>query len=403
MITYNQLIKKPVFEFGNRRMTEILIRKLIKKPFYSKNFVNYFNRIALFFANKDVKNIYQLILEFDSKKDLDNHLIKTNTVVLANQLFLRASPHHFDNWLRDSFFASLYLNNPEIEIHLLNNFVNNRHKNDQIPTCKLFLSNRQWYFNDESSMLSIIWRAKILKQGINLSINEKRIYQKVLSWIKKHVKDGYYWTNEGYAKSWFDAFIFNSPDVISYNQGIYIVTLIAAKRLGFPISIKEINQAKKAYKELSRKTGYIPLSLNHDSRDTSALFGEFLSLFLFNRSLIDSAIVIRTYEVINKSSFKIVSKRNGDFLESESFNYPYLPGDYLNGAEWPFFSATLQYTAQRHGIRYNSLFWKKLIKNLSRTNNPEYFKITDKKSKIEINPNRIDHLWNALVYKLSSR
>lgn len=137
-------------------------------------------------------------------------------------------------WLRDSFYGTLALEEltgRNFELNFLKSFEDPR-IHPQVASVRLLGGNRIWAFDDESTMLALIWRARLFYQkGVSLSREEIEQWTKHWNWIQKHVEDGLYVSPVGTDRSWFDTFKLEKPDVLAYNQGIYAVAALVADKL----------------------------------------------------------------------------------------------------------------------------------------------------------------------------
>ena len=199
-------LSKPAFEKGYKGPFQIALRRAaMQSLFPTKDIINTISKPFL------SPEIIALKTRVESKLDYNDpahNLIAQNMLFLPHEIFLRASSFHLDNWLRDSFVTCLALNDPQTEIHLLNNFVNSRENSGHIPTTRLFASDRRWFFDDESTALALVWRGKIAAMGIPLLENEKEIWQNILGWVQAHNQNGHYVTSAGAEKSWLDTLNF---------------------------------------------------------------------------------------------------------------------------------------------------------------------------------------------------
>lgn len=329
-------------------------------------------------------------------------LLKQNTAYLPNQAFLRASPFHCDNWIRDSFFGTLFLDKPDFEAHALSQF----DKVDQtghLPTTRLFPGKRTWAFDDESTMLGLIWRAKLAIGGVPLSDGERPRWEHRLKWIQSHTEDGQYVSPAGTERSWFDTYNFPRADIITYNQGIYAVSTLAAARLGLGNEL-DVAQAIEGYQKLQHPSGRLQFTRSLPYTDVSSLTGEFLAMALFDEQLLSDSVVNNTMNSFPWTlvGVPVVATEGGGYLNPAEFKRHYHPGDYHNGAYWPLFNAMAQATAEKHGASHNRLFWQILIGNLQGSNNAEYLYTGDRYPLGSYNPTRVGTIWNTGVYKAAS-
>ena len=85
----------------------------------------------------------------------------------------------------------------------------------------------------ERPIFTLIWSYRIQKRGGKPDLNAARA---CLDYIEAHSRDGFFYSNTDPARkdfqSWYDLCAFDVDDVISYNQGLMVVGLLAARELG---------------------------------------------------------------------------------------------------------------------------------------------------------------------------
>ncbi len=404
-------LEQPNFETGIKNIFTAGFRRGIKSLR-----LHHLREIANFsmspFLRPDIRQLKDRLKERLSTDDPGDKLLAENFLFLPHEVVLRASKFHFDSWLRDEFVGCLALNDPEVEYELLHNFVKHRDENFHVPTTRLFggklLGERKWYFDDESTALALIWRAKIAMMGkplLNEEItdHDKIFWQYVLNEVRSHTKDGLFYTGAGIEKTWFDAFNFRERDIVTYNQGIYTTALIAAKTLGLEVSDSEIQQAAVGYNNLVHPSGRLQLSQKVPYYDVSSLFGEFLAQWLFNKRLLEKETVAKTYQSfipLDTNSFKVVAKENGGFLDPSEFNEPYQPMIYQNGREWVLFTVAARYVFERNSLFHHREFWKDKLRTLIATKNAESVVPGERYT---FDHSRVGHLWNSAVYAMAKK
>lgn len=398
-------LPQPDFEKGNKGPVQVLLRRAAQQPLVADHAPQVADRLFNPFLSPEIRLLRDRILNHPEFSDPSLALIQKNMIFLPNEIFLRASPFHLDNWLRDSFISCLSLNDPAVESHLLDNFTKRKNLTNHVPTTRLFASDRVWYFDDESSALSLIWRAKLADLGCQLKQKEIQNWTGILNWVRGHERNGSYVTPAGTEKSWFDTFVFRNEDVITYNQGVYAVALIAAKRLGLAVDNGQIEKATEGYNCLTHRSGRLQLSRENPYSDVSSFFGEFLGISLFNQSILSKEIVERTIMSFprDKFGYRVVGKDDGNYLRPSEFNRPYRKGDYHNGANWPLFDMVAQVVSNHHGLGYDRQFLTEELRWLFETQNAEYFETgnTASRDKPIYNYKRINHLWNSACYTIA--
>jgi len=391
-------LPQPDFESGGKTVPDVFLRRILHGLGGS---VEIINRITASHLTPEVGDCKSAIEATAKEADLFDQpawqLLQENIIYLPGLVFVRASPFHCDNWLRDTFIGTLFLDLPKVELQILNQF-NNPDLHPHLPTTRLFPGNRFWAFDDESTMLGLIWRAKLSQRGMPLSSEEKDDWSQRWQWIKGHVQEGSYITPAGAERSWFDTFRFPDSDVVTYNQGIYAVGAIAAREMGLEDEQSIVDGAQKAYQAITHESGRLQLSRKIPYNDCSLLFGEFLAMHLFGQRLLQDETVVKTMAEMPKiqRQIPVISKEGGFYLLPSEFNRPYRAGDYQNGAEWPAWSAIGQATAELHGARHDRVFWQDLFSRLRGNNHPEYF-FTGIDGGQHLS-SRESHLWNAVVY-----
>lgn len=154
-------LNQPNFEFGEKTPPTVLFRRSIQGLGRHNEI---FNRISSSHLSTEVRGLKKSVREATANaSDFDKlalQLFNSNLLYMPNQVFLRASPFHCDSWVRDTAIGMLDLNMPDVELYLLS-----KSKSPltypQLPTTRLFPGNRVWAFDDESTMLGVIERAKL--------------------------------------------------------------------------------------------------------------------------------------------------------------------------------------------------------------------------------------------------
>lgn len=330
-------------------------------------------------------------------------LFRHNLYIPHGKMFLEASPFHCDMWLRDCFFGTLALeklNGRGIELNLLSQFEDSR-THPQVASVRLLGGNRIWAFDDESTMLALIWRGRLFYQKrVTISQEEREKWSERWQWIQKHVEDGLYVSPAGTDRSWFDTFKLEKPNVLAYNQGIYAVATLVADKLSLKRNPQVAKQAIKGYQRLTHPSGRLQFSRNVPYRAEDALTGELLALHIFNESVLPDRVVQETFDALKPSllGHRVIAKDDGSFLDTQEFSRPYQPGDYQNGAVWPMFEAMARATYELHGGKHQFVSWLELFSVLKQTRYAEYVYTGQNEVYPRYNPTRTDHLWNGTCF-----
>lgn len=243
--------------------------------------------------------------------------------------WLRPSPDYLDgNWLRDAFWTTGALG-PLVGRRALDHFGRQVRPEGQAPTRLGLDGNGNQYFDDESTLLYVLWA---YRDGGQPPGRLARAW----SWVGRHVKDGAYWTPPGNFRTWHDSFAFPADDVAAYNQGLYAAAALAAERLGIATAA-EAQGAVAFYRHLYRADlGYLPFSFKLAYRDPSALVGETLARTLLGESLLADAAVLSTVDHLRRvgPGFRALAAADGAYLAQSAFSPSFPPGDYHNGGSW---------------------------------------------------------------------
>ncbi len=144
---------------------------------------------------------------------------------------------------------------------------------------------------------------------------------------------------------------------LAVNQGVYAVTLMAAKELGFDIDQDYIDKTVQEYRNFyDEEKGYIVSDKDFPYViSLTDLMPEFVSWWLWNTPLLDSHMVINTLNkvpVINDCSPLICHVTDTFFTEA---NKPFLPeqmwpdGQYYNGGSWMRNEICAYVAGKKHG------------------------------------------------------
>lgn len=144
---------------------------------------------------------------------------------------------------------------------------------------------------------------------------------------------------------------------LAVNQGVYAITLMAAKELGFSIEQAYIDKVVQEYRNFyDNERGYIVSDKDHPYViSLTDLMPEFVSWWLWNTPLLDSEMVINTLNkvpIINDCS-PIIFHETDTFFTKE--NKPFLPdmywpnGQYYNGGSWMRNEICAYVVGMKHG------------------------------------------------------
>lgn len=322
---------------------------------------------------------------------------------------------------RDAFYSALGLGDTDLSRSFYSWFEKTQdHQTGQIASVVSLTKNESMKpQNDESTLLFIIWSYILNKQGIPV---REDVVKKAYEFVQSNVHEGAYISQPGPFRYWVDNLKVQTPDIISYNQGLYLVALEALYRMGlrgvFPDLIQQAKQqAKNQYLRLyNRELGFVPQSQNTTYLDISALFPEVLYRYLFDLSgdiLMPNQLILQTLEahlrMASVLSFdgrligiKNLVQKTGDNLPKEKFSVTALadPGDYQNGAYWPMYTLSQLVLAYRISgeSRYLSMVMQLLREELGDDRSNEYIRLDGKPT----DPLRSDYSWNVLLAPIAN-
>jgi len=144
---------------------------------------------------------------------------------------------------------------------------------------------------------------------------------------------------------------------LAVNQGVYAITLMAAKELGFDIDREYIDKALQEYREYyDEEKGYMVSDRDFPYVVSfTDLMPEFVSWWMWNKPVLDSDMVINTlnkFPVINHCSPLIFHVADTFFTPQ---NKPFLPeqmwpdGQYYNGGSWMRNEICAYVAGMKHG------------------------------------------------------
>lgn len=271
--------------------------------------------------------------------------------------------------------------------------------------------------DDETTLLYLSWSALVQRQG--QPINPDSI-AKAFNFVQNHVREGFYVSQPGPFRYWADTLVVQRPDVISYNQGLYVVALESLRQIGLEnITSQMVQSAKDNYQSLYKPwLGFVSQSRDVPVQDLSVLFPESLHRYLFNKGILSDDMILKTVDhhletagVYSRSGklagLKITAGADGGFLSSERFSVPDLatPGDYQNGGYWPLW--TLSELALAYEIsgdeKYKSAIAELLKTELGKDGQSKEFIRLVPDSLGDFDSFRSPYSWNVLFVPFAQR
>lgn len=263
----------------------------------------------------------------------------------------------------------------------------------------------------ERQLFALIWAYRTL---LNKGEPDLAAAKKSLAYIEEHVRDGKFYSNDDPAKkdfqSWYDAVAFDTDDVITYNQGLLCVALLAAEKLHLNPKTSSA-KAIQRYQAMFNKTGgYFPVSEKKDLPAVDALVGDVLSQVFFGKMLLSSESVGEHFNAILKFAktpygYKVTSLPNGDFPAPTAFhasNYPVDPslgrgaGNYQYSGSWFLYDMLFLTDSYLHKVpgALNELIWRGTLDFKLGGTYFEYINTVSGK------PEKANQGWNAAVYAI---
>ena len=205
-----------------------------------------------------------------------------------------------------------------------------------------------------------------------------------------------------------------SPEVMAYTQGLAAVALQCLLRMRVPgVDPPLVALAEQAYVGMRSPVDSwaLPQRAGSSNLDVSALVGEALSLYWFDRSLLGRERVSATIHRFARShhvdgaflGFKVLTGHDGNLRPASEFivDVSNPPGYYHNGGSWFLYDALALYAAGRHGLGGAELLLADRLASEIRYEvaSHEYLSTSvDALGKGE--PRRIGYGWNAFVARL---
>jgi hypothetical protein len=234
--------------------------------------------------------------------------------------------------------------------------------------------------------------------------------QKSLDYIDAHIRDGKFYAYDGAGlknfQYWMDVVAFDEDDVITANQGLMIVALMSAEKLGLHPKAS-VDLAIKQYRGMfNAKGGYFPVSEKKDYPAVDPLMGDLLSQVFFDKPLLSDEMVAAHFNTIVKIAktqygYKDICLPNGDFAPMSAYQVkdfkpvnPGAPGTYQAGGSWFLYDMQFLMDSYLHKVpgAKKELLWRGALDfKLGGT----YFEFINTSTG---EPNKPNQGWNAAVY-----
>jgi hypothetical protein len=271
-----------------------------------------------------------------------------------------------DMYNRDSFWSAAAIYDRKLSEAIWNKWAATQEHNGAIDTIVTPCQGSIEAKGNEATM-EFIWWALINKRRYNSNIPIDKIKLALEFCRNEFDPDGDGKVMANFVLGQNDLANFEEKtDTVSVSQGMYAVTLRAAKELGCNVSEKYIKKAEQAYRDFyDANRGHLLMLRNYpDMVSVSDLLPEFVSLWLWNRPILTDEMVINHLEavpIINDCA-PIAIKENKQYLTPENLPFDQsraelykdhkFDGQYYNGGSWLREEYCAYVTGAKHG-------WKK--------------------------------------------
>lgn len=250
-------------------------------------------------------------------------------------IFISGIGYGWKQWVSDAFWQAVALDDADKLAEALDSVFLNR---------ITYEDNSQYY---------LIWAALAKRTG---RTPNAQLVQAAYDFIRKHEKDGVFYPPplpgapkpKGW-KTYMDLLEYDDDDAPVSNQGFHCGALLAARELGLPVRIEDIDRAITGYRRMFyAKGGYFPTSIKQSQfigQDT--LYGAALTYATFGKKLLEDKQVLTHWRTSQKISspfgLRVISLADGGLLPGHS-------GSYVYGGSWFLNDAANHLLAEVHGL-----------------------------------------------------
>ena len=250
-------------------------------------------------------------------------------------IFISGIGYGWKQWVTDGFYLAQGLADPE----------------KMTEAYRSVFANRITY--EDNAQYYLIWSALAKRAGGKLNDDLVRL---AYDFIRTNEKDGTYYpprlagasVPKGF-KSYMDVLPYEDDDPPASNQGFHCGALLAARELGFSVTVEDIERAVAGYRRMyNARGGFMPTSLKQpDLLGQDALYGEALTYAVFGRKLLtDDQVMAHMRTSLNIQSpygMRVISQADGALLPGHS-------GEYVFGGSWFLCDAANYLVAGLHGM-----------------------------------------------------
>ena len=229
----------------------------------------------------------------------------------------------------------------------------------------------------EYALLTILWAYRTQESHHPVDLAKLQQYMNA---VENHARDGYFYSfdeNDGRKdfQYWGDLIAFDTDDVVTYNQGLFALSLHAAMEMGLHIKT-DPGIALKNYQDLYNPAGFYPISKKKNRLvGPDPVLPDLLSKLYFNRFMLPEDRINKHYQLLmkrlkTKYGFKVIAQQNGAYLKSDEYDLPgyksqankgnISDGQYFRGGSFYLYDALFLMDAYLHGISGSEdvLIWR---------------------------------------------
>jgi alpha-L-arabinofuranosidase len=225
-------------------------------------------------------------------------------------------------------------------------------------------------YPDESNLLYLV---RLYNDAVvhHLPVKNRSVARLVLHYVETdQVRDGAWLTTAPQKHgrftispdTWLDGYRYPLGAVSGYAQGLYVVALEAARKLGLGVGNRAIARADRVYQSLyDPKVGYLRWLSATTYKGPDVLVGDALSLLLFGRPLLPDAEVASTlaHQDWTPYGMAVLATKDNTYLPAHRFETLELNGAgqvigvgetggwYQNGGSWFLYSYLAEWAAAR--------------------------------------------------------
>jgi hypothetical protein len=318
---------------------------------------------------------------------------------------------------RDAFWIVAAHRDPAVHAALLARLSREQHESGQTPTA-LYIDDYRPEGrdrDDESTLLFVLtafdaFRLGARQDGLGAALARAGRF------LAGRAPGGRYASTPGPYAYWLDTLaLAGDAPCVAYVQGLYAVALRALAELGPAVAPAEA--AEEQYRALFHPSlGQVRCYADRDGRfgqlrDVSALVGEALSLYYFDRPVLETWQVAATLAAQPRAryadgaflGFKNLAQADGGPLPKAWLSdWPAnTPGDYQNGASWLLYDALALYAGVRHGVAgARELLLARLASETRRRPQLHEYLSTSPGDPGASDPKRDGYGWNGFVANL---